>query len=198
LSARTDGSVVLRTLSLSLAPTAQLDLADNALILDYTGPSPIDSIRAQLQSGRAGGAWNGSGIASSSAADDARFGVGFAESADLFSSFPAVFAGQAVDDSALLLRYTRNGDADLNGTVDMADFSRLAAQFNVTTNRWSAGDFNYDGVSGFNDFAQLAAGFGQTFSAGQNKSAYLARRTPPGPLPEYWEWEFGYSLNSAL
>jgi len=47
-----------------------------------------------------------------------------------------------------LIRYTRNGDADLDGKCGDADVTLLGAFYDngVTTNfEWMNGDFNYDG-----------------------------------------------------
>ena len=58
--------------SLTLGPGATLDITNNALVVDYTGASPVASIRASILSGRGGAGlgkpWNGTGITSSTAA----------------------------------------------------------------------------------------------------------------------------------
>jgi hypothetical protein len=64
-----------------------------------------------------------------------------------------------VDSTAILLRLTRYGDADLSGTVNLADFNRLAANFGTGT-RWEQGDFDYNGTVNLQDFNRLAANFG--------------------------------------
>jgi hypothetical protein len=72
---------------------------------------------------------------------------------------PAIFG--PVDSTSLILRFTRYGDANLDGTVNLADFNRLAASFGATSNAvWSQGDFNYDAVVNLADFNRLAANFG--------------------------------------
>jgi hypothetical protein len=144
----------------------RFDLADNGLVIDYTGASPISTVTNQLKSGYAGGAWTGTGIASSTGAADAqhRTGLGVAEATDLFNAFPAIFLGQSVDSTALLMRYTLFGDANLDGTVDTLDFNALAANFGKGGQRWSKGDFNYDGQVDTLDFNYLASNFGQHLS----------------------------------
>src|SRR5207248_8383141 len=47
---------------------AKLDLADTALIVDYTGSSPLSMLRTKIIQGYNGGTWTGNGITSSSAA----------------------------------------------------------------------------------------------------------------------------------
>ena len=51
------------------------------------------------------------------------------------------FAGQDVDNTAVLVAYTRYGDADMNGIVNLNDFNRLTAGFGspgawTTSPRW--------------------------------------------------------------
>ena len=65
------------------------------------------------------------------------------------------------------------GDANLNGTVNLDDFNVLAANFGMTNRTWQQGDFTYDGRVTLDDFNALAANFG--LSAGAN-----------GPTAEDW------------
>ena len=139
--------------------TGRLDVTDNALVIDYAGASPIANVRDQIRSGRGAGAWDGSGIASS-VADPSSIGVGYAEASALFSQFPATFAGRTVDDTSVLVRATRYGDANLDGAVNLSDFNRLAANFGAGGAFWQNGDFNYDGNVNLSDFNVLAANFG--------------------------------------
>jgi hypothetical protein len=145
------------TVTTAAASLTQLDLTSNAMVVDYTGPtSPLASIKAQILSAYNAGAWDGNGIASSNANAN-QFGVGYAEATAL-TVVPAVFG--SVDADAVLMRLTRYGDTDLNGTVNLSDFNRLAANFGSTDAVWSQGDFNYDGLVNLSDFNRLAANFG--------------------------------------
>jgi hypothetical protein len=157
------GARALIVTSLDLKPDASLDIADNALIVDYAGPSPIESIRAAISRGYANGAWNGTGLRSAMAAQPG-MAVGYAESGDLFTTFPATFAGQPVDDSAVVVRRTLKGDANLDGRVNLADFNRLAVNFGQAGRGWSTGDSNYDGEVNLSDFNALAGNFGREMS----------------------------------
>jgi hypothetical protein len=56
-----------------------------------------------------------------------------------------LFGGAAVDASSVLVRFTRVGDADLDGVVTFADFQRLEEGLGKSGRGWSGGDFNYDG-----------------------------------------------------
>ena len=65
----------------------------------------------------------------------------------------------------MLIRYTRYGDANLDRTVNLDDFNRLAAHFGQTGTLWSQGNFNYDDATNLEDFNLLAANFGQSAAA---------------------------------
>ena len=147
-----------RVSALSIPAGGRLDLTSNTLIGDYTGASPFNSIRALLASGFDNGSWNGAGISSSVAAAQPNRALGFAEAGDIGS--PATFAGEPIDPTTLLIRFTLPGDANLDRLVNIGDFSLLAASFNQPS-YWARGDFNYDGVTAIGDFALLAANFNQ-------------------------------------
>lgn len=139
-----------------------LDLADNALVIDYNGASSLSQIATFIQNGFAGGSWNGAGINSSVAAATPNRAIGFAEATDIGST--ATFAGESIDATSVLVRFTLPGDANLDRIVNISDFSLLAANFNQA-GIWSRGDFNYDGSININDFAALAANFNQSLPA---------------------------------
>lgn len=157
-----------------VSPTSRLDLADNDLVIDYEPfESPLATVAAQIATGYAAGSWSGNGIATSMG-NSSTHGLGYAEASAIFTSFPAVFSGQSVDDTAVLVGYTRYGDADLSGNVNLNDFNRLASNFGLTSGAvWSMGDFDYNGTVNLNDFNRLAANFGLTAS-------------PSGPIPGDW------------
>ena len=151
--------------SVSLGAGAKLDLTNNALVVDYAsgGPTPYADIRNKVASGYAGGAWNGDGIMTSNG-NASNFALGIAESTQAsltFSGTPAdaLFLGDVVDQSAILVRFTRYGDANIDGQVNLADFNRLAANFGTGT-RWDQGDFDYNGLVNLADFNRLASNFG--------------------------------------
>src|SRR5207244_732209 len=110
------------------------DIGSTPLVIDYTGPSPIAALGRALGSGFAGGNWNGTGLTSAiAAANTARnTGLGFAEARDVFGASGGVFDGVAVDDSAVLVRITLYGDANLDRTVNTIDFNLLAANFSLS------------------------------------------------------------------
>ncbi|WP_428939133.1 S8 family serine peptidase [Fontivita pretiosa] len=138
------GNLLLRTRGLTLGSTASLDLADNTIIVDYSGASPIEQIRALLSNGYDGGTWSGVGIRSSTAAATPNRAIGYAEATDLFGVSQGTFAGQTIDATAVLLRYTISGDATLDRRVDARDLLKLAENWQMSGRRWSKGDFDFD------------------------------------------------------
>jgi hypothetical protein len=146
--------------------TGRLDLNDNDLVIHYSSGSPIATVANQIKSGYANGSWTGKGITSTAAAVAANAAhhtaLGFAEALDLGVGS---FSGQSVDNTSLLVRYTLAGDSNLDGTVDLTDFTYLAANFNATNRTWLRGDYNYDGVVDLTDFTLLASNFNQTLPA---------------------------------
>ena len=139
----------------SMSNDGTLDVGDNTVLVNYGNSGsgdPIASIRAELASGYAGGAWSGAGIDSSAAASNARYGVGYADSAD--SGNPANLSSGTIE-----VKYALYGDANLDGVVDGTDLAILAANFGKPIAQWDEGDFNYDGEVGAADFALLAENF---------------------------------------
>jgi autotransporter-associated beta strand protein len=165
------GNRVIKTTSLSISGSGKLDLTDNDLVVDYAtlDPTPIATIANQIMIGYANGSWNGNGIASSSAAAQSaathRTALGVAEASSIYSSFPQTFSGQTIDSTAVLVRYTYSGDSNVDGTVDLTDFTYLAANFNGSGKTWVEGDYNYDGNVDLTDFTLLASNFNQTLPA---------------------------------
>lgn len=158
------------TITGGATPTASLDLSNNELIIDYTGTSPLNGgtnsvLFGQINSAYNGGSWNGTGITSAHA-NAGTFAVGYGEATTAlgFSSGTTTWNGQTVDTTSVLARLTYYGDATLDGITDIADFSRLAANWNMA-GLWTEGDSDYDGQVTIVDFGQMAANFGATVVA---------------------------------
>jgi hypothetical protein len=188
----TIGTSVLSGGTIDISGAGRLDLTDHALTVNYAASSPVDAIRDDLASGYNGGDWDGAGINSSTAAASTRTALGYAEASELFGAFPTLFQGVGVDSTTVLVRYTLYGDANLNGTVAIDDFSRLAANFNqgpgatpdsaLPPKDWVEGDFNYDQSVTIVDFALLAGNFNMAVSSA------LADRPADVPEPVAAAW----------
>ncbi|MEX2140423.1 MAG: PEP-CTERM sorting domain-containing protein [Pirellulales bacterium] len=146
-------------------PAARLDLNDNALVVDYTGTSPVATVRQRIVAGRGGAGlgktWNGPGITSSAAAaaDPESRSVGYAENSALPLGPYTEFRGQAVDDTSVLMAFTRTGDANLDGIVNDDDVTIVSAAYapGVPNPHWAVGDFDYNGFVDDDDLTLLGA-----------------------------------------
>jgi len=141
---------------------------NGGFIDDYSGGTPISTIRGYILSGRNGlsGLWKGAGINSSTAAGGTiTFAVGYADANDIGS--PTTFMGQSIDNTSVLARLTYNGDANLDGKVNALDFNAVATNFGKTPGSevWTQGDFNYDGLVNTSDFTAMSQDFGQAIAS---------------------------------
>ena len=158
----------VKTKALSIADGGKFDLGDNNLIIDYSGNSPLgtatdgtySSISGLIQSARAGGAWNSTGLGSSRAATTAGLTtLAIAEAADtldLVDAQTATWSGHTVDATSLLVMYTYAGDANLDGFISADDYA--AIDFAVAAPGafgYANGDFNYDGLISADDYATI-------------------------------------------
>jgi len=122
-----------------------IDLGISTLTIPYSGATLLPAVQKLLQSGYDNGAWDGSGIVSSAAKSDARFGIADTDSAN-----------------AVQLRYGLIADANADGTVGFPDLLALATHYNSSGADWSRGDFDYNGKVDFNDLLILAQHYGGT------------------------------------
>jgi hypothetical protein len=145
-------------------------------VLIHAGTSAAASALAvtltnQVRSGLniSGTYWGGMGITSSVAAADTNHvtaigilvnnnGLG----AKLYGSGGAkgLFDGQDAATSDVLVKETYFGDADLSGSVNAADYSRIDNGFAMHLTGWVNGDFNYDGTVDAADYSMIDSSFG--------------------------------------
>ena len=163
---RPNGARVIVTPSVYVdqAPGSRLDLTDNAMIVDYTGPSPAASILATVKSAYASNTWTGRGITSSllpNGGPNVR-AIGVTEASAFFINS---LLGEPVDSTSVLVRYTFAGDVNLDGLVDITDLGALATiwQENGT---WGQGDMNYSGFIDITDLGLLATNWQQALPEG--------------------------------
>src|SRR5207244_4222831 len=191
---------VLTSLSIATAAGAQFNVRNDSLIVNG-GANPTatrDQIRSYLISGRgvpvggaADGTWTGAGITSSTAANDfvvngrEQTVVAYALNSQLPLGSYTSFGGQTVSANDILIRYTRNGDANLDGKTGNADVTILGGTFDggaSTGHEWCQGDFNWDGKIDNSDVTVLGAMYNES-----------------GPLaPAMLSAEFGKPFASAL
>jgi hypothetical protein len=149
------GNKVLIINSLAITPGGSLDLKKNSLII------PNGTL----------GTWNGSdytgitGMARSNAirSSSAQSGytrIGVATAGNIFGipgSQTGTFAGQTVDPSDVLVKFTYVGDANLDGKVNIDDYGRIDSNVGQSglVFGWYAGDFNLDGKINIDDYGLI-------------------------------------------
>ena len=175
------------------------DITDNALILDYTEPepNPTPQIRSQIISGRGttgfGATWTGTGITSSTAAADVvanpeSASVAYAHNGSLPLGPYTIFEGRVVDGSSVLIRYTRTGDANLDGLVDDDDVTILGATYapGVPQPSWALGDFEYNGFVDDDDVTLLGVFYNPNAVPIGASTGAAANRVAAVPEPATW------------
>jgi hypothetical protein len=186
------GVSVVNTLSIAgdATPTAKLDLANNAAIVDYTGTSPVATVRQQILAGRGGSGlgqtWNGQGITSSAAAtaEAESRSVGYAENSALPLGAYTTFRGQTVDSTSVLMAFTRTADANLDGVVNDDDVTIVGASYapGVAGASWGVGDFDYNGFVDDDDVTLLGAFYDPSAPPLAAPAAAVAAVPEPGTL----------------
>jgi hypothetical protein len=162
------GASTLSVKSLTLPGTGTLNLTDNQMTIDYTGSSPLGTysngaytgVVGLIVSGSNGANWNGPGIRTSMPdALSLRTTLGVAEASEVLS-IPAgqtrMWEGRTVDSTTVLIKYTYNGDANLDGQINADDYANidLYSQF-PASNTYAHGDFNYGGSINADDYALI-------------------------------------------
>ena len=166
--------------------TGLLDLTNNDL--DVPNGS-LATITSQAAQGFTGGRLNGSGgIASSTAAADTGrlTAVGVIQNVVTLGGTTAIytsFDGQAVAATDVLARYTYYGDANLDGRVDAADYTRIDAGFLTKLTGWQSGDFNYDGRVDASDYTLMDNAFNRQAGGVASPTTSVAGRVAAVPEP---------------
>jgi hypothetical protein len=169
--------VVAKGANLSLDATATLDLGDNALVIRNANASAASarhtSVNTLVRNAFHDFAWDLPGITSSTAANAIASGVPAGlgillnnDGADgpLFygpGTDQQTFMGAAVDSNTVMVRFTRLGDGNLNGTSDTVDFALFQAGYTGAAPYvgFAFGDYDYNGVIDSVDFGLFQAGY---------------------------------------
>ena len=152
-------SRVIDTQAFVMAPDARINLNEGRMIFRNGGPSRLSQVQSRIAQGRDGGTWDGLGITSSTATANG-LALGYALAGDVNMD---VFHDTPVEPSDVIVRMTFEGDANLDGKVDLADFVHLRNGFGGTSSLWSSGNFNYDDDVDLSDFVMLRNNFGKAF-----------------------------------
>ena len=162
---------------LAISPGSKVDVG-NAL-LDVTADT-LANVTALAARGFAGGTWFGPGLISSRAFGDrvrvTAVGV-IPDTADGGTPLYATFGGLTTAATDVLVRATYYGDANLDGHVDAADYTRLDAGFLTGGTGWFNGDFNYDGRVDASDYTLADNAFNQQTGGFATPALAVARPT---------------------
>ena len=175
----------------SISEGGTLDLADNDMIIQTADATAREAMLANIteliRRGRnttdaAGKLWNGSGMISSAAAGDMRrlTGLGaIGNNRNDGTQLHMTFNGQAVDGNAVLVKYTWNGDVDLNGKVDADDYFRIDSGFlsGGVKKGYRNGDLDFSGKIDADDYFLVDSAF-------LGQSGVMAARAAEGVVAE--------------
>jgi autotransporter-associated beta strand protein len=125
----------------NVATNGGADIQGGKGVLDYSagGVSPAPEVQALLTASYHGGVWDVGQIRNTTAATTG-LSLGWKEDT-------------AVSQVTIMATYV--GDADLSGTVNVADLTALLNDYNKTGMVWKDGDFNYDSVVNVADLTAL-------------------------------------------
>jgi hypothetical protein len=146
----------------TVAATGRLDLGDGKLIVKTTptgtwNGAAYSDVTGLIASGRNGGGWAGNGIVTSQTqavtSNLTTIGVATASQVKgIAATATATFAGQTVTGSDTLAMYTYGGDANLDGKINVDDYTRIDFNVPLGSSGWYNGDFNYDGKINVDDY----------------------------------------------
>jgi hypothetical protein len=125
--------------------------------------------------------------------------VGYAP-ASVLTYLPSL-DGQAIPSTALVTRYTLEGDLNLDGSVDIEDFNVLSGNFNRRLSndlQWYEGDLNFDGSVNIEGYLLLTANFNDisgtsptAVTVGSSYPVELPNTTPTGQPIARWDLDWG-------
>jgi hypothetical protein len=135
------------SISLSGSGQAVLSLADNDLIVTNGDPAAI-------------GAWIKSGQLVAKSAPYTTLAAILNDKGDKnHTPIKPSFAGQSVLASDVLVKYTWNGDANLDGVVNADDYFQIDSGYISQKKGYYNGDFNYDAVVNADDYFLIDSAF---------------------------------------
>jgi len=160
-------NTVVRTAHLRISDDAILDLQDNSLIITAT-PTTRDQVLKDTArwAKNARGCeyvWHKKGLPDSAAPDQ---GGQFTSLAVLLNDrgnnqgpLLTKFGGVDVTADCILVKYTYNGDVNLDGVVNADDYFRIDSGFIMEATGYANGDLNYDGVVNADDYFLVDSAF---------------------------------------
>lgn len=138
-----------------------LEIGRSTVFVTYATPAsdPLAAIKAALQNGYNGGAWTGSPTASTGVISSYRAKNNAAHTTAIAYADSADGTGFNPVSSSVELKYATVGDTDLNGTVDLNDYTAVVRNFGIGTN-WDQGAVTYGSTVNLNDYTAVVRNFG--------------------------------------
>jgi hypothetical protein len=159
----------------NVTPTVQV--GDLALVNNTTSTTvPTANMAVQLDAGNARANWSFPGY-SHGVLPDGNY------TATIAAANVADLAGNTPAGNLVTTFFVLGADFDHSRTVDLTDFTILAANFNGTGRPFSQGDANYDGVVDLTVFTILAANFNKTLVAASAQPTSLRVEAPAARVP---------------
>ena len=168
---------VLRTKELAIGDNSMLDLGGNRLIVEAAAENR-DAVLVRIGEwvgsarGARSGQWIGLGITSGEARLNPLTGLAVAVNDRGGQSL----VDPSADRNAIVVVYTWNGDANLDGVVNADDYFRIDSGFITQAKGYQNGDFNYDGLINADDYFLID-------SAYIGQSGPLAASKPESAVP---------------
>ncbi|MCY2953793.1 MAG: DUF642 domain-containing protein [Planctomycetota bacterium] len=142
VSVRTGGNRVVTAGQLQIGAGCKLDLTNNRLIVTS---ADLNAVSDLIRSARTGGTWQGLGITSSTAKADKTGKTGLGLRLD--------------SQNRVFVKYTWNGDANLDGVVNADDYFQIDSGFISPKGGYYNGDFNYDDMVNADDYFLIDSAF---------------------------------------
>jgi hypothetical protein len=141
--------------SLIIINGGTIDITNASLAVDYgVNSSPLTAIQNYVASGA---------IFSSIANANSQDAVGIADG--------SLDAGTAAQPGQVLVKYTLDGDANLDGLVNFQDLVTVIQNFNKGGTDWAGGNFTYGPSTNFQDLVAVVQNFNKTLSPPAASSA---------------------------
>ena len=174
------GDKLIETDSLEITDAGVLDLADNDLIIHATAETRgdvLEQVSAWIKLGRAGGTWSGKGIVSSVGGTGHFTGLaGVVNEKPYGGPILPSLGGEALSINDIIVKYTYDGDMNVDGVVNADDYFLIDAGFIGGGRRYQDGDLNYDGVINADDYFLIDGAFlGQSGPLGVVEDAVVMR-----------------------
>lgn len=181
------GDRVIDTDALFIGAAGKVDLWNNALIVRST-PAASDAdlarITGYIRSARNTlPPWQGPGLTTGSGPAQPLHGLAVMLNRG-GDGLPvhSVFAGRPVDENSILVRYTLEGDANLDGVIDALDYFRIDQGYLNGLARYQDGDFDYDMTVGPDDYMLIDAAYLHQFAKSRQAAMELAVVPEPGGM----------------